>query len=144
MFWRMCSACSVSTASEPCKVGWGCHLTIMLLSLHLPAWLSMAHVSAVCKRWTRVGQDPCFTKVVTGETINETISSARPGDTLELKPGFYQEIVLVEKPLKFVGQWSIDRRNNRKYKDVVLQSNRSMAVMCNARYAYLSLSLSAR
>ena len=93
----------------------------------------MPHVSAVCKRWQRVGRDPCFTRVVTGETINETISQARPGDTIKLKPGFYQEVVLVEKPLKFMGQWSIDPKVNRKYKEVVLQSNRSMAVMCNAR-----------
>ncbi len=90
-------------------------------------------MSAVCKRWQRVGRDPCFTRVVTGETINETISQARPGDTIKLKPGFYQEVVLVEKPLKFMGQWSIDPKVNRKYKEVVLQSNRSMAVMCNAR-----------
>lgn len=90
-------------------------------------------MTAVCKQWMRVGQDPCFTKVVTGETINDTIASARPGDTIELKAGFYQEVVLVEKPLKFVGQWSINKRN-QKYKDVVLQSNRSMAVMCNARW----------
>ena len=80
-----------------------------------------------------MGRDPCFTRVVTGETINETISQARPGDTIELKPGFYQEVVLVEKPLKFVGQWSLDARLQRRYKDAVLQSNRSMAVMCNAR-----------
>ena len=98
----------------------------------LYCWVS--HVSAVCQRWKRVGRDPCFTRVVTGETINETISKARPGDTIELKPGFYQEVVLVEKPLKFVGQWSLDPRLKRKYKDAVLQSNRSMAVMCNARY----------
>ncbi|CAL5221602.1 g3822 [Coccomyxa viridis] len=93
----------------------------------------------VCKRWQRVGRDPCFTRVVTGESINETISQARPGDTIELKPGFYQEVVLVEKPLKFVGQWSIDPKVNRKYKGVVLQSNRSMAVMCNARVCFDSL-----
>lgn len=97
------------------------------------SWLNMPHVSAVCKRWQRLGRDPCFTRVVSGETINETISQARPGDTIELKPGFYQEVVLVEKPLKFVGQYSIDPKLKRRYKDAVLQSNRSMAVMCNAR-----------
>ena len=66
------------------------------------------------------------------QTINEPIASANPGDTIQLKPGFYQEVVLVEKPLKFVGLSSIDE-TARKHKDVVLQSNRSMAVLCNAR-----------
>lgn len=81
-----------------------------------------------------VGGDPCFTREVTGQTINHTIISANPGDTISLKPGFYQEVVLVEKPLKFEGQWGWDCRG-RRHKDVVLQSNRSMAVMCNARCA---------
>ena len=85
-----------------------------------------------------MGSDPCFTRVVTGQTINDTISQAKPGDTIELKPGFYQEVVLVEKPLKFVGQFGFDVRE-RKHKDVVLQSNRSMAVMCNARCVFLLL-----
>ena len=82
-----------------------------------------------------MGRDPCFTRVVTGQTINDTISSANPGDTIELKPGFYQEVVLVEKPLRFVGQIGYDVCG-RKHKNVVLQSNRSMAVMCNARYVH--------
>lgn len=82
-----------------------------------------------------MGRDPCFTRVVTGQTINDTISTAIPGDTIELQPGFYQEVVLVEKPLKFVGQVGYDVCG-RKHKNVVLQSNRSMAVMCNARYVH--------
>ena len=86
----------------------------------------------VCKRWQKIGGDPCFIRLLSGQTINETIASANPGDTIHLKPGFYQEVVLVEKPLKFVGLSSTDE-TGRKRKDVVLQSNRSMAVLCNAR-----------
>ena len=90
--------------------------------------------AAVCKRWRALGNHPQFVTHVRPGHVNEAIAAAGVGDTLVLAPGFYQEILLIEKPLRLVGAPGQDLAG-RPRKGVVIQSNRPMAVMCNARHA---------
>lgn len=90
--------------------------------------------AAVCRRWRALGNHPQFVTHVRPGHVNEAIAAAGVGDTLVLAPGFYQEILLIEKPLKLVGAPGQDVAG-RPRRGVVLQSNRPMAVMCNARHA---------
>ncbi|KAK9914883.1 hypothetical protein WJX75_001872 [Coccomyxa subellipsoidea] len=92
----------------------------------------------VCKRWFTLGRDPCFTTVVQGQQLNIAVSLAGPGDTISIRPGFYQEIVLVEKPLKFVGENGQDIQG-RSRRGVVIQSNRSMCILSNARACFQNI-----
>ena len=66
--------------------------------------------------------------------MNAALSAAGPGDTILLTPGFYQEIVLVEKPVKLLGQPVQDIRGHDR-RGVVIQTNRSMCILSNARHA---------
>jgi nitrous oxidase accessory protein NosD len=75
--------------------------------------------------------------VVQGQQLNIAVSLAGPGDTISIRPGFYQEIVLVEKPLKFVGENGQDIQG-RSRRGVVIQSNRSMCILSNARRVALN------
>lgn len=85
-----------------------------------------------------MGQDPLFTRVVKGNELNAALQAAGPGDTIVLPPGFYQEILLIEKPLKIIGQHGQDI-HGRDRKGVVLQSNRATCALCNARSFLLTL-----
>ena len=75
--------------------------------------------------------------MVQGQQLNIAVSLAGPGDTISIRPGFYQEIVLVEKPLKFVGENGQDIQG-RSRRGVVIQSNRSMCILSNARRVALN------
>jgi nitrous oxidase accessory protein NosD len=70
--------------------------------------------------------------VVDGHEVNAAILAAGPGDTILLPPGFYQEVLLVEKPVKILGQCSQDIQG-RQRRGVVIQSNRAVCVLCNDR-----------
>ncbi len=94
-------------------------------------------ICAVCKRWLALGRDPCFTTLVQGQQLNAALSAAGPGDTILLAPGFYQEMVLIEKPVKLVGQPAQDIRGHDR-RGVVIQTNRSMCILSNARHALLA------
>jgi hypothetical protein len=60
------------------------------------------------------------------------VDAARAGDVVIIPPGFYSELVLLEKPLRLVGELTEDLQGSL-CKAVVLQSARSTAVTANAR-----------
>eukprot|EP00798_Chlamydomonas_sp_ICE-L_P019435 gene19435-26093_t len=79
-------------------------LVVAILSyLPFPANL---HSQAVCKRWKSIQLDPALggmvSHVAPGGSIVEAIQRARPGSTIVIPPGFHQEPILLEKPLKLV------------------------------------------
>ena len=118
----------------------GSHASLFLPPLVLALRTTML-ACAVCKRWQALGNHPQFKQAVKLGHVNEAISRAGPGDTLTLQPGFHQEVLLVEKPLRFVGPLGLDLQG-RPRRGVVLQSNRAMAVMANARWGASALPLS--
>lgn len=116
----------------------------------------------MCRQWRGVAGDAAFTCHVTG-SINDAIRKAQPGDTLIIPSGFYnvsrqtacaavllqrrpsgaesdggagivQETILVDRPLKLVGQQMPNLRGELR-RSVTIQSRQHMAVLCDAQCA---------
>ncbi|KAK9829994.1 hypothetical protein WJX72_009108 [[Myrmecia] bisecta] len=91
----------------------------------------------VCRRWRSVGRDPRFTlthKPSKGNLM-DTISKAKPGDTVKIPAGFYQEMLLIEKPLRLVGEM-VTTITDTPRRGVVFQGSSSVVALANARCCF--------
>ncbi|KAK9816385.1 hypothetical protein WJX74_001851 [Apatococcus lobatus] len=105
-------------------------LARIIRKMPFPQRLTAAGVS---KRWKEASTEARSRKLVKpGMTIMEVIENARPGDTILLPPGYYPELLLIEKPLRIIGQPE-PATDERPARPVVLQSNRPVLALCNAR-----------
>ncbi|KAK9789772.1 hypothetical protein WJX73_010069 [Symbiochloris irregularis] len=86
----------------------------------------------VCRRWRAASMSPVFSRTVQNRDFASTISASSPGDTVCIPPGFYEDLIFVDKPLRLVGQLSSDMWGGQR-RGCVFQNSRSVVALCNAR-----------
>lgn len=99
--------------------------------------------ASVCKRWKALADDRSFVRRVScSDSINDAIAAASPGETIYIEAGMYTETVLLDKPLKIVGEVLPTLSGIRKgfRNSVVLMAKKRMVAFANARVLLQNLS----
>ncbi|KAK3237993.1 hypothetical protein CYMTET_51963 [Cymbomonas tetramitiformis] len=101
--------------------------------------------SQVCRRWRHASSDPCFTIRVSPRprAISAAISSAPEGATIVLSPGYYQETVLVCKPVRILGETTETAAGGSRL-GVVVEGHASTAIVCSAFFSMERVRVRAR
>lgn len=64
-------------------------------------------------------------------TISEAVANARPGERIEVRPGVYNEAIVIDKPLEIIGNGPIDEIIVRADKSDVIRIDTTMAIVRN-------------
>eukprot|EP00238_Polyblepharides_amylifera_P001120 CAMPEP_0196574094 /NCGR_PEP_ID=MMETSP1081-20130531/3871_1 /TAXON_ID=36882 /ORGANISM="Pyramimonas amylifera, Strain CCMP720" /LENGTH=385 /DNA_ID=CAMNT_0041891999 /DNA_START=156 /DNA_END=1313 /DNA_ORIENTATION=+ len=89
----------------------------------------------VCSRWRTASKDRCFCMRVEPhpQAINRAISGLVAGGTIILSPGYYQETIVVSKPVRLIGELHETVRGEAR-RAVVIEGHSSTAVVCMAQF----------
>lgn len=120
-------------------------LEVMVHILRLLPFPGRQQASQVCRRWRHASSDPCFTIRVSPKprAISTAISSAPEGATIVLSPGYYQETVLVCKPVRILGETTETAAGGSRL-GVVVEGHASTAIVCSALCSMEHVRLRAR
>lgn len=111
-------------------------LSNILLKVEFP---TKNYLPAVCTRWKQLSERLFVRCVKHGQKLLEMVASARAGDTILAPPALYQETIVVDRPLKFVGGYL--EFPNSPPRLTCLFSIRPPVVVCNARCMFVNIEI---